>query len=137
MNPAEPVTSTRWSAAPSDTSVSFSLVARGNLRTLGADLLHRELGAEREAVPAQVLGDPPLQVEAGLPHRPVQPDRRELGDRPAQPARLRRQLQPDLEAAAAVDADLADELGRVGLEAVGRVVGADPTEDPERAAGRA
>ena len=52
-------------------------------------------------------------------------------------ARLGGQLQADLEAVARLDADVADELGVVGLERVRRVPGADAGEQVQRPAGHA
>src|SRR4051812_17189607 len=114
MNPAEPETRTFWlSALMTASSVrgrspgfrtccSGLVVQRGDARRFPVDLLERERGAEREAIPAQVLRDPRRELEVRLADVAVEPDGRQLGDRAPEPPRLRRQLEADLEPAAAV-----------------------------------
>src|SRR6476660_8826337 len=84
-----------------------------------------ESWAEGEPPPAEVLGQPLSDLEGGNAGLPVQPDRRDLGDRQPHPARLGGQLQTDLEAVPAVNAHLLDPLAVVGLERVGGVAGSD------------
>ena len=124
----------RHAAVPSRSRISGSA---GRLARFppGRELLGGQPAAEREEVPAQVAGQEPADVEPRLAELPVQPDRRDLGDRAAQPGRLRGQLDPDLEAGPRLDAHLPHEVGVVGLEAVGRVAGADPGESVQAAAG--
>ena len=66
-----------------------------------------ESRAEGEAVPVEVAWAATAAIlkfdDAGLP---VEPDRRDLGDRQPQPARLGDQLDADLEAVVGLDADL-------------------------------
>src|SRR5690606_34283658 len=127
MKPAEPVTRTLATMLLLD----GRLVVRGWLgrhRSPGRELLQRESAAEAEPVPAQVLGEEPAKIEAGLAELAVQPDGGDLRHRTPEPGSLRGQLQPDLESRAGLDPDAADECGVVGLEAVGRIPGADPGE---------
>src|SRR4051794_24384326 len=98
--------------------MSGLVVQGGDASRLAVHLVQAQRWAEREAVRAQVLRDPGLELEVRLTDVAVEPDRRQLGDGSAQAAGLGGELQADLEAAAAVDAHLADEVGGVGLEAV-------------------
>src|SRR5580693_4660034 len=115
MNPADPLTSTLWGTRCS------LLLARGTAGRPAPDLLGGQPRAEREAVPAQVAGNPVGDLKARDARLPVQPDGRDLCHRPAQPPGLGDELDADLEAVPGVNADLVDERRRVGLERVGRV----------------
>ena len=125
MNPAEPVTRT------------FSIY----LASLRACVRRSAMSstasgaAEGEAVPAQVLRDPLAAAGSWTARGAVEPDRGHLGDGPARAARLRGQLEADLEAVARLDRHVADELGVVRLERVRRVAGADAGEQVQRPAG--
>ena len=78
---------------------------------------------------------PHLEVRLAL--RALEPDRRDLRDRPPVAARLGDELDRELEAGVGLDADLLDERTVVRLERAGRVVRADPREPAEREAGPA
>src|SRR5215218_5658905 len=106
MNPAEPVTSTFFFA----TFLLPVLFSNALVGALLSELVHRQTGAECEAVPVQVLGDPLRELEVRLAVGAVQPDGRDLGDGEPQPTRLGGQFETDLEPVAAVDAHRADEV---------------------------
>src|SRR4051812_20329205 len=132
MNPAEPVTSTFFFATFSSSCPWFSHALVGALLS---ELVHRQAGAEREAVPVQVLGDPLRELEVRLAVGPVEPDRGDLGDGEPQPTGLGGELETDLESVPAVDPDRADEVRVVRLERVGPVPRAGVREEVERRAG--
>src|SRR5580658_1180678 len=129
MKPAEPVTSTVPGPSAPPSTVSFSMDIVTAPQYVG--LRQRGARAESEQVPPQVLRDPLGDLEVRDARLALEPDRRYLGLGLAQAPGLGRQLEPDLEAGAALDADGPDELDRVGLERVGRVAGTDAGEGAE------
>src|SRR6266508_2855240 len=100
---------------------AFAMSSSVRVGGQAAKLLRVQAPAEGEPVPAQVAREPGGELEVGDAVAAVEPDRRDLRDRQPEPPCLGGQLEADLEAAAAVDADPADEPGGVGLERVGRV----------------
>src|SRR5512145_2617666 len=124
MKPAEPVTRTFTN------ELLVSVLSETALGPPGGELIGREPTPEREGVPPKVRREPLGDLEVRGAEGAVEPDRRNLGHRLAQPAGLGGELQADLKAGPAVDADGAEELRRVGLEAVRGVPRTHPREDP-------
>src|SRR3954464_5732780 len=86
-------------------------------------------------VPAQVVRQPSPETKPRFYRYPIGPRRRHLCDTSAAHERLDHDLHPDLEAAAALQAERAQERGPVHLEAVRDVVRGKSGEEVERFAG--
>src|SRR5205823_9107065 len=80
---------------------------------------------------------PLRELEIRDPRLALEPDGRDLRDRTAQPARLRRELEADLKAVPTIDSNLAHEGGRVRLEGIRRIARADTCEELQRTPGHA
>src|SRR5215510_4778570 len=85
-----------------------------------------------DSVPVQVVGQPLPQLEVALPRRPITPRSRDLRDPPAGARGLHRELERQLEAGRALDADRVEEGAAVELEIARRIASGDPGEPVER-----
>src|SRR5213076_3019303 len=106
MKPDDPVTNTR----------PLLILEHSSPGLTRPHLFDRQRGPEREAVPLEVARDPVRHLEVRLPELPIEPDRGDLGDGPAEAPRLRDELDADLEPGVGVDPDLLDERRGVRLE---------------------
>ena len=83
-------------------------------------------------VPVEVFRQPLHELELRLAGGPISPGRRYLGDLHARSVCLGGQLESQLESASAFDPQLVNQRRVVEAEIVGRVVGWEPGQQPER-----
>ena len=122
-------------AADQDLHASARLSASARLLPRTCSAVSR--GPKAKRYQCRYFGIHCATLKFDTPGRPVEPDRRDLGDRQAEPPGLGDQLDADLEAGVGRRCRPArTNVGRVGLERVGGVAGADAGE-PAAATGPA
>src|SRR5262249_60032587 len=96
-----------------------------------------EASSERQHVPAEVAWKPAEQPEARLTMYTIAPHRGNLREAVAREERLHRDLEPDLEAVAALEAERVEQRLPVHAERAGRVRYREPNDPMERPPRRA